>query len=77
MGSRLRRRPLVTVVAKYVELEPKGAGFVGLCCACDGPLVVQGERWACHGCGEGGDALAFLELLMRRVRTTRRGRILG
>ena len=59
------RADLVDIVGAYVTLKPAGGGaFKGLCPFHDEKspsFHVRPERgWYCFGCGEGGDAIAFV-----------------
>src|SRR4051794_37778351 len=59
------RADLVEIVSSYVTLKPAGGGaYKGLCPFHDEKTpsfhVRPGRGFMCFGCGEGGDAIAFL-----------------
>jgi putative DNA primase/helicase len=61
---------ILAVVEKYVKLTKKGAEFVGLCPFHNDTnpsfaVIPRKQIFKCHGCGEGGDVIDFVEKFER------------
>jgi DNA primase catalytic core len=61
---------ILAVVEKYVKLTKKGAEYVGLCPFHNDShpsfaVVPRKQIFKCHGCGEGGDVIDFVEKFER------------
>src|SRR5579884_2144457 len=72
------RVDIIDVVAGYVQLQRSGREMKGLCpfhAEKTPSFTVNRERqvWYCHGCGEGGDVLSFVQRV-ERVSSPRRWR---